>query len=87
MLQKIEKQATKEEITESPLSMTLDPNEEINFDDELESEMKAIDKVLASTKIKTKPKMIRKNIEHYFEERALKRRVNDIFDDELLLLD
>lgn len=68
---------------EQPISsMTLELNDEVNFDSEIENEINAIEKVLT----KTKPKMIRKNIEYYLEERALKRRVQDVFEDELLLL-
>ena len=73
----------------TPLSITVNSSEKTDLDDEIEfaieGEMEAIDKALATTKIK--PKMVRRNIEHYLEERALKRRVRDVFEDELLLLD
>lgn len=36
-------------------------------------------------KKKTKPHVIRRNIEDYLEERALKRRIIDIYDDDFLL--
>ncbi len=93
MLQKNENQ---EEKSNTPLSNVVNSNKIIDLDNEIidlddeiecaiEGEMDTVDKVLATTK--TKPKMVRKNIEHYLEERALKRRVRDVFEDELLLLD
>jgi hypothetical protein len=84
MLQKNEKRENK---INTPLSITINSSEKIDLDDEIEcateAEIEAIDKTLATTK----PKMVRRNIEHYLEERALKRRVRDVFEDELLLLD
>lgn len=86
MLPKTEKQ---EEQNNTSLSMGINPSEAIDLDDDMDcmmgGEIDAIDKVLTTTK--TKPKMVRKNIEHYLEERALKRRVRDVFEDELLLVD
>jgi len=86
MLQKNENQ---EEKSNTPLSNIVNSSKIIDLDDEIEcateGEMDTINKVLATTK--TKPKMVRKNIENYLEERALKRRVRDVFEDELLLLD
>jgi len=86
MLQKNQKQEDKSHVS---LSNTVNSSKIIDFDDEtecaIEGEMEAVDKAL--TTAKTKPKMVRKNIEHYLEERALKRRIRDIFEDELLLLD
>ncbi len=86
MLKKNEMQDDKKN---RPLSITVNSSEKTDLDDEIEfaieGEMETIDKVLATTK--TKPKMVRRNIEHYLEERALKRRVRDVFEDELLLLD
>ncbi len=85
----LQKNETLEEKNNTSLSSSVNSSKVIDFDDEIESvpegEMEALDKVIASTK--TKPKMVRKNIEHYLEERALKRRVRDVFEDELLLLD
>ena len=86
MLQKNENQEKK---SNTPLSNAVNSSKIIDLDDEIEctteGEMNTINKVLTTTK--TKPKMVRKNIERYLEERALKRRVRDVFEDELLLLD
>ena len=54
----------------------LDDMEEMDLADD---ETIEIDKKISNTRIK--PKVVRKNIEHYLEERALKRRIDDLFDD------
>ncbi|HHL19091.1 MAG TPA: hypothetical protein ENJ33_05090 [Thiothrix sp.] len=85
----LQKNKIQEDKKNTPLSITVNSSEKTDFSDEIEfameEEMEAIDKALTATKIK--PKMVRRNIEHYLEERALKRRVHDVFEDELLLLD
>ncbi len=61
--------------TDLPL-IELDDMEEMDLADD---EITDIDKKISNTRIK--PKVVRKNIEHYLEERALKRRIDDLFDD------
>lgn len=92
MLQQKETADKEQKQQDTPLPMTLDPNDDdlsldmtMETEVENEGEIDAIEKAIATTKIK--PKTIRRNIERYLEERALKRRVRDVFDDELLLID
>ena len=55
-------------------------------DNETEYELEEITPTLLNdTNKKTKPHIIRRNIEDYLEKQALQRRLKDVFDEDFLL--
>lgn len=74
-MQQLKESTPTQDEADLPL-IELDDMEEMDLADD---EISEIDKKISNTRIK--PKVVRKNIEHYLEERALKRRIDDLFDD------
>lgn len=54
-----------------------------DYDTEHEDELFHLEKATASTDgKKTKPHIVRRNVEDYLERKALERRLKDIFEDD-----